>query len=230
MMQASSPSGGGGTPERRPRGRPPGSKNKPKPPVIVTRDSPNAMRSHVFEIAGGSDVAETLALYARRRGRGICVLGGSGAVSDVGLRGPGETPAGSMVATLRGRFEIISLTGAVLPQPAPPGAGGLAVFLAGGQGQVVGGSVVGPLVAAGKVVLTAASFANAVYERLPLPEADDEATAPPVMLASQSSLTTGGGEGTALYNLGAASWSHHLPAADGYGWGGGGDGGVSSSF
>ncbi|KAL9364263.1 hypothetical protein Peur_042136 [Populus x canadensis] len=156
---------------RRPRGRPPGSKNKPKPPIFVTRDSPNALRSHVMEIAGGADVAESVAQFARRRQRGVCVLSGSGSVANVTLRQPAAPGA---VVALHGRFEILSLTGAFLPGPAPPGSTGLTVYLAGGQGQVVGGSVVGSLVAAGPVMVIAATFANATYERLPL-EDDDEA-------------------------------------------------------
>ncbi|GER32017.1 AT hook motif DNA-binding family protein [Striga asiatica] len=185
----------GGTPSgsRRPRGRPPGSKNKPKPPVVVTRDSPNALRSHVLEVAHGRDVADAVAAYARRRGRGVCVLSGGGTVADVTLR----QPAGSAV-TLHGRFEILSLTGTVLPPPAPPGAGGLSIFLSGGQGQVVGGGVVGPLMASGPVFLMAASFANAVFERLPLEEEEEAAAAtqPPQPSASQSSgVTAGGGRG-----------------------------------
>ncbi|KAG8062244.1 hypothetical protein GUJ93_ZPchr0003g18681 [Zizania palustris] len=79
---------------RRPRGRPLGSKNKPKPPIIVTRDSPS----------------------------------------------------------------------------------GLTVFISGGQDQVVGDSVAGQLVAVGPVLLMAASFANVVYERLPL-EGEEEVAA-----------------------------------------------------
>ncbi|XP_008799138.2 LOW QUALITY PROTEIN: AT-hook motif nuclear-localized protein 25-like [Phoenix dactylifera] len=234
--------GGGGTvgPVRRPRGRPPGSKNKPKPPIIVTRDNPNALRSHVLEVSGGADVVECVSEYARRRGRGVCVLSGGGAVANVVLRQPGASPPGSVVATLRGRFEILSLTGTVLPPPAPPGASGLTVFLAGGQGQVVGGSVVGPLVAAGPVVLMAASFANAVYERLPI-EGEEEAAPPPAVqgqqpAASQSSGVTGGGggegggsggggggggSGVSFYNLGANMGSYPFPG-DAYGWGGGG--------
>ncbi|KAA8548776.1 hypothetical protein F0562_000460 [Nyssa sinensis] len=156
---------------RRPRGRPPGSKNKPKPPIFVTRDSPNALRSHVMEVAGGSDVAESIAQFARRRQRGVCVISGSGLVANVTLRQPAAPGA---VVALHGRFEILSLTGAFLPGPAPPGSTGLTVYLAGGQGQVVGGSVVGPLVAAGPVMVIAATFSNATYERLPL-EDDDEA-------------------------------------------------------
>ncbi|KAM3326705.1 AT-hook motif nuclear-localized protein 20-like [Capsicum chacoense] len=154
---------------RRPRGRPPGSKNKPKPPIFVTRDSPNALRSHVMEVSGGSDVAESIAQFARRRQRGVCVLSGNGSVANVTLRQPSSPGA----VVLQGRFEILSLTGAFLPGPAPPGSTGLTVYLAGGQGQVVGGSVVGPLIAAGPVMIIAATFSNATYERLPLEEEED---------------------------------------------------------
>ncbi|KAE8794201.1 AT-hook motif nuclear-localized protein 23-like [Hordeum vulgare] len=79
--------------------------------------------------------------------------------------------AGSVV-TLHGRFEILSLSGAFLLSPCPPGATGLVVYLAGGQGQVVGGTVIGELVASGPVMVVAATFSNATYERLPL--ADEE--------------------------------------------------------
>lgn len=48
------------------------------------------------------------------------------------------------------------------------------MYLAGGQGQVVGGTVVGALVASGPVMVIAATFTNAAYERLPL---EDEAAA-----------------------------------------------------
>ncbi|KAJ1259969.1 hypothetical protein BS78_10G196200 [Paspalum vaginatum] len=165
-------------PLRRPRGRPLGSKNKPKPPVIITRDSPDALHSHVLEVAPGADVSACVAEYARRRGRGVCVLGASGAVGDVAVRGA--------AAPLRGRFELLSLTGTVLPPPAPPEASGLAVLLSAGQGQVVGGCVVGPLVAAGPVTIFAATFANAVYERLPLPEAPDVDVKPDLSTATSA--------------------------------------------
>ncbi|CAL9749150.1 unnamed protein product [Musa acuminata subsp. burmannicoides] len=158
---------------RRRRGRPPGSKNKPKPPIFVTRDSPSALRSHVMEVSGGADVADSIAQFARRRQRAVCVLSGSGTVVNVALRQPAAP--GAAVA-LRGRFEILSVTGTFLPGPgpSPPGSTGLTVYLAGGQGQVVGGSVVGPLIAAGPVMVMASTFANATYERLPLVEEEEE--------------------------------------------------------
>lgn len=183
---------------RRPRGRPPGSKNKPKPPIFVTRDSPNALKSHVMEIASGTDVAESVAQFARKRQRGVCVLSGSGTVANVTFRQPAAPGA---VVALHGRFEILSLTGAFLPGPAPPGSTGLTVYLAGGQGQVVGGSVVGPLMAAGPVMVIAATFANATYERLPLEDEDDGG-------GGQSQLP--GGAGNSPPAVGSSGGQHPL--------------------
>lgn len=185
---------------RRPRGRPPGSKNKPKPPIFVTRDSPNVLKSHVMEVAGNADIAESIALFARRRQRGVCVLSGSGSVTNVTLRQPA---APSAVVALHGRFEILSLTGTFLPGPAPPGSTGLTVYLAGGQGQIVGGSVVGSLVAAGPVMVIAATFANATYERLPL-EDDDE---------TGSAGRQGTAAGSSPPAIGSSGSGGHLPAS-----------------
>ncbi|KNA03018.1 hypothetical protein SOVF_213150 [Spinacia oleracea] len=178
LVNVSGGSGPGDIVGRRPRGRPPGSKNKPKPPVIITRESANTLRAHILEVASGCDIFDCVASYARRRQRGICVLSGTGTVTNVSLRQPGGGGAGaSAVVTLHGRFEILSLSGSFLPPPAPPGATSLTIFLAGGQGQVVGGNVVGELVAAGPVIVIAASFTNVAYERLPLEEEESAAAA-----------------------------------------------------
>ncbi|KAL3536933.1 hypothetical protein ACH5RR_000299 [Cinchona calisaya] len=173
---------------RRPRGRPAGSKNKPKPPIIITRDSANALRSHVMEIANGCDIQESVSNFATRRQRGVCILSGNGTVNNVTLRQPAAPGA---VVTLHGRFEILSLSGSFLPPPAPPAASGLTIYLAGGQGQVVGGSVVGPLLAAGPVVIMAASFGNAAYERLPLEDDENAVSAS----AGNGGLGSPGGAG-----------------------------------
>lgn len=178
---------GGGSSGRRPRGRPPGSKNKLKPPVIITRESANTLRAHILEVSSGSDVFDSVATYARRRQRGICVLSGSGTVTNVTLRQPAAAGA---VVTLHGRFEILSLAGSFLPPPAPPGATSLTIFLAGGQGQVVGGNVVGALVAAGPVIVIASSFSNVAYERLPLDEEE------PLQIQQGQNSSGGGGGGS----------------------------------
>ncbi|KAJ9135038.1 hypothetical protein P3X46_032262 [Hevea brasiliensis] len=180
LVAAAANSGPGDLVARRPRGRPPGSKNRPKPPVIITRESANTLRAHILEVGNGCDVFECVANYARRRQRGICILSGAGTVTNVSIRQPAAAGA---IVTLHGRFEILSLSGSFLPPPAPPGATSLTIFLAGGQGQVVGGSVVGELTAAGPVIVIAASFTNVAYERLPLEE--DE----------QLQMQSGGGSG-----------------------------------
>ncbi|XP_072955473.1 AT-hook motif nuclear-localized protein 23-like [Typha angustifolia] len=218
---------------RRPRGRPPGSKNKPKPPVIITRESANTLRAHILEVGGGCDVFDCVATYARRRQRGICVLSGSGTVTNVTLRQP--SAAGAVVA-LHGRFEILSLSGSFLPPPAPPGATSLTIFLAGGQGQVVGGNVVGALFAAGPVIVIAASFTNVAYERLPLEEeeAPPLQMLPPVPQGSGGEAGSGGGggegagnpfpdpssSGLPFFNLPSLNMANCQLPVDGHGWAG----------
>ncbi|KAM0948985.1 putative AT-hook motif nuclear-localized protein 15-29 [Dioscorea sansibarensis] len=206
------PGGGGGGDGssieivRRPRGRPPGSKNKPKPPVIITRDAdpPTSMRAHVIEISAGHDLVEAIADFSRRRDIGVCVLAGSGAVSNVTLRQPPPPtlqppPAGpSATVVFRGRFEILSLSATVFP-PATPAlaAPALSVSLAGPHGQIVGGIVAGPLMAAGTVVLVAAGFSNPTFHRLP-PASDEMPTA---AAAANSPETCG----MSIYNSHVAS-------------------------
>ncbi|KAH0938607.1 hypothetical protein HID58_006068 [Brassica napus] len=182
----SDPVTSGSTPGKRPRGRPPGSKNKPKPPVIVTRDSPNVLRSHVLEVSSGADIVESVNTYARRRGRGPVTIHGNNGGTGAGVGG---------VVTLHGKFDILSITGTVLPPPAPPGSGGLSIFLSGGQGQVIGGSVVAPLVASGPVILMAASFSNATFERLPLKDEEEEGGGGGPPPAPTASPPSGPGQG-----------------------------------
>lgn len=168
---------------KRPRGRPPGSKNKPKPPVIITREAePSAaMRPHVLEIPGGHDVVDSLARFARLRNVGICVLSGTGAVANVALRQPslpaptthGAVPPAGATIGFHGPLEILSISATFLPpamaalSPASAAAS-MSISLAGPQGQIVGGTVAGPLVAVGTVVVVAAAFSNPTFHRLPV--------------------------------------------------------------
>ena len=56
--------------------------------MIITRESANALRAHILEVATGCDVFEALTAYARRRQRGVCVLSAAGMVANVTLRQP----------------------------------------------------------------------------------------------------------------------------------------------
>lgn len=162
---------------KRPRGRPPGSKNKPKPPVVITREAEPAaaMRPHVLEIPNGHDIVDSLVRFSRRRNLGVCVLAGTGAVSNVTLNQQASLPTGGAGSiAFHGRFEILSISATFLP-PAmaallPPAAanGGMSISLAGPHGQIVGGTVAGPVVTAGTVIMVVAAFNNPTFHRLPV--------------------------------------------------------------
>ncbi|KAJ0246914.1 AT-hook motif nuclear-localized protein 15 [Hirschfeldia incana] len=225
-LPAVEPGSGSGSTGRRPRGRPPGSKNKPKSPVVVTKESPNSLQSHVLEIAAGADVAESLNAFARRRGRGVSVLSGSGTVTNVTLRQPA---ASGGVVSLRGQFEILSMCGAFLPTSgSPAAAAGLTIYLAGTQGQVVGGGVAGPLIASGPVIVIAATFCNATYERLPVEEEQQGEQQPQVEEAKKETDDNESGndgndgsmQGQQMYNMapGFVSNGHQMAQQDVF-WG-----------
>ncbi|KAF4359872.1 hypothetical protein CsatB_007652 [Cannabis sativa] len=176
---------------RRPRGRPPGSKNKPKTPVVVTRDTEPAMSPYILEVPGGNDIVEAIARFCRRKNMGLCVLTGSGTVANVTLRQPSTTPGATV--TFHGRFDILSITATFVAQTSPscPIPSGFTISLAGPQGQIVGGLVSGALIAAGTVYVVGASFNNPSYHRLP---ADDEVRNSTPSAEAQSPPRSGGGE------------------------------------
>jgi hypothetical protein len=97
---------------RRPRGRPPGSKNKPKPLVFITRDPEPAMSPYVLEVLGGNDIAEAISRFCHRKNMGICVLTGSGTVANVTLCQPSPTPGA--IVNFHGRFDILSISATFL--------------------------------------------------------------------------------------------------------------------
>ncbi|KAL0361751.1 UNVERIFIED_CONTAM: AT-hook motif nuclear-localized protein 17 [Sesamum radiatum] len=163
---------------RRRRGRPPGSRNKPKPPVFITRDSPQpTMNPYVLELPAGVDVVESTTHFCRKRNTGLCVLNGNGVVANVTLKQPSTTP-GTSVA-FHGSFDILSISATILPGDGglAPGNGQFSVSVAGPQGQVVGGVVVGPLLSAGTVYLIAATFNNPSFHRLQQVDYDQDTAA-----------------------------------------------------
>ncbi|TKY66431.1 AT-hook motif nuclear-localized protein 26 [Spatholobus suberectus] len=104
---------------RRPHERPSESKNKPKPPIIITHDSANVLKTHVIKVADSCDIIDSVSSFTRRRQRGVCIMSGTGTI----------TKTSGIVVTLHGRFEILSLTGSFMP---PRAASGLTIYLAGG--------------------------------------------------------------------------------------------------
>ncbi|CAI8586718.1 unnamed protein product [Vicia faba] len=69
------------------RGRPQGSKNRPKPTSIIKEES-NILEPILIEIPQGRDVVESLINLARSHQAGISVMSGSGFVYDVTIINP----------------------------------------------------------------------------------------------------------------------------------------------
>ncbi|ANM59122.1 AT-hook motif nuclear-localized protein 28 [Arabidopsis thaliana] len=188
----------------RPRGRPRGSKNKPKAPIFVTIDPP--MSPYILEVPSGNDVVEALNRFCRGKAIGFCVLSGSGSVADVTLRQPSPAAPGSTI-TFHGKFDLLSVSATFLPplpptSLSPPVSNFFTVSLAGPQGKVIGGFVAGPLVAAGTVYFVATSFKNPSYHRLPATEeeqrnsaeGEEEGQSPPVSGGGGESMYVGGSD------------------------------------
>ncbi|KAK9023469.1 hypothetical protein V6N11_003688 [Hibiscus sabdariffa] len=201
---------------RRPRGRPPGSKNKPKPPVVITHEPDPAMSPYILEIPGGNDIVEAVSRFSRRKNIGICVLTGSGAVTNVTLRQPSSATPGATI-TFHGRFDILSLSATFLSQTTCHVPNTISISLAGPQGQVVGGFVAGPLVAAGNVFIVAATFNNPSYHRLPGEEEVKNTVSSGGAGGQSPPLSGGGGDsshGGGADSCGVSMYNSHIGGSD----------------
>ncbi|XP_058746782.1 AT-hook motif nuclear-localized protein 15-like [Vicia villosa] len=132
-------------------GRPSGSKNKPKPPMIIMENSIADMENIILEIPIGNDVVETIIDFAKRHEARIVVVNGSGLVSDVTLLLPNSRiPA----FQLDGPFNVLSLAGAYLN----PDYAAFSLQLSGSRGQVFGGVIGGKINAASDIHISASLF------------------------------------------------------------------------
>ncbi|XP_024980710.1 AT-hook motif nuclear-localized protein 3-like [Cynara cardunculus var. scolymus] len=113
---------------------------------------------HVITVNVGEDVNMKIISFAQQGSRAICILTANGAISNVTLRQPNSC-GGTL--TYEGRFELLSLSGAFMPNEsggAKGRSGGMSVSLAGPDGRVLGGGLAGMLVAAGPVQVVVGSF------------------------------------------------------------------------
>lgn len=169
---------------KRPRGRPSGSKNKPKNHDLLEEEIDNTLNLIVVEIPAGNDIAERLINVAHSHNASITVLSGWGFVSDVTLlHSVSRVPA----APMAGPFNMISLSGTYInpnsglvhPQLIKnPSCSSFSIHLSGTLGQVYGGFVGGKVMAASQVMITATLFNQSVFHKLPSTsrsiEEDDE--------------------------------------------------------
>ncbi|KAK4365264.1 hypothetical protein RND71_016622 [Anisodus tanguticus] len=157
---------------------------------------------HIITVNTGEDVTMKVISFSQQGPRAICILSANGVVSSVTLRQP-DSSGGTL--TYEGRFEILSLTGSLMPSETGgmrSRSGGMSVSLASPDGRVVGGGIAGLLVAAGPVQIVIGSFlagdqheqitkknkSESVIAAIPLPEMEDpyHSSAKQTMPASSS--------------------------------------------
>ncbi|CAL0315847.1 unnamed protein product [Lupinus luteus] len=161
-------------PSKRPRGRPLGSKNKPKPPIVIRQESEDAMKPVVIEIPIGNDIIKVLTTFAQHHRVSISILSGSGSVSEITLR---HHVSRASVSPTHGTCRILSLTGSYVRGHLPSltssnvasfhPCSSFGIIVAGPQGQVFGGVIGGRVIAATSVVVVASVFMNPQFHRLP---------------------------------------------------------------
>ncbi|KAG4167807.1 hypothetical protein ERO13_A13G219000v2 [Gossypium hirsutum] len=161
-----------GATARKPRGRPVGSRNRPKPAAVTARDGGSAVvQPAVLEITAGADIIETIISFARRNRVGVSVVSATGSVMNVTLRHPlFNAPSFS----LHGSYGLLAMSGSFMAFSGAPSSSNrtpqstFGVTLAGTQGQLSGGLVWGRLMVATEATLVLNTFVNpALHRQLP---------------------------------------------------------------
>ncbi|KAG5010965.1 hypothetical protein AAZX31_07G214000 [Glycine max] len=161
-------------PTKKPRGRPPGSKNKPKTTSFpVGQPAEPSMKLVIVNVTPGSDIIESILDVARRGHVSLTILSASGTISKVTLH---NSIHGVAALTLRGPFTLLSLNGSYLhnnhytlhPGATPPPPLSFGISFSTSQGQVFGGAIGGRVIAGDDVSLTISTFKNPVmYKYVP---------------------------------------------------------------
>ncbi|KAJ0967180.1 hypothetical protein J5N97_024097 [Dioscorea zingiberensis] len=150
-----------GGPEKRGRGRPPGTGRKQLLASFgewIAGSAGMGFTPHIITIGVGEDIASKIMSFSQQGPRAVCILSATGAVSTVTLR-QSSTSGGAV--TYEGRFEILSLSGSYLmidDGGSRSRSGGLSISLASPDGRVIGGGVGGLLIAASSVQVVVGSF------------------------------------------------------------------------
>ncbi|PPE00995.1 hypothetical protein GOBAR_DD01958 [Gossypium barbadense] len=161
-----------GATARKPRGRPVGSRNRPKPAAVTARDGGSSVvQPAVLEITAGADIIETIISFARRNRVGVSVVSATGSVMNVTLRHPlFNAPSFS----LHGSYGLLAMSGSFMAFNGAPSSSNrtpqstFGVTLAGTQGQLSGGLVWGRLMVATEATVVLNTFVNpALHRQLP---------------------------------------------------------------
>ncbi|QCD79344.1 AT-hook motif nuclear-localized protein 19-like [Vigna unguiculata] len=151
---------------RRPRGRPVGSRNKPKPSSLrVPETTDSTMNVFTFNVAPNGDIMESILEIVHRDQVSVTVMNVSGMINNVTMEASNE---GSPPIMLYGPFNFLSLTGSYLydnhyilhPGATPPPPPSFGIHLSTAQGQVFSGIIGGRVIAGENVMITVSTFRN----------------------------------------------------------------------
>lgn len=143
---------------------PPVKKNKGRPPnsgkkqMDALGSSGFAFTPHVLLVEAGEDITSKVNAFSMEGPRNVCIISANGSICNVTLLQPALS---DRAVTYEGRFQILSLTGAFSPPESDGSLSGsttIFVSLAGSDGQVLGGGVMGKLIAATQVQVFIGSF------------------------------------------------------------------------
>ncbi|KAK4397361.1 AT-hook motif nuclear-localized protein 1 [Sesamum angolense] len=130
---------------------------------------------HVITVNSGEDISTKIMEFSLQGPRTVCVISGSGTVSNVTIRHPSSS-GGTLtyeqgpvhcglfrpLVNRVGLFEILSFSGSFTPVEMPDSkfgrSGMMAISLSGADGRVVGGLIAGLTIAASPVKVVVASF------------------------------------------------------------------------
>ncbi|XP_058766819.1 AT-hook motif nuclear-localized protein 17-like [Vicia villosa] len=142
-------------------GRPLGSKNKPKPHIVIEEDTQNFTELVGLEIPIGEDIVEHIIKYAQQRHANIRVLRGFGLISNVTILDPVTRDP---LLPIEGPIHMTSLFGTYInpncqcspPQfIAHPPCSSFTVYFSSPNAYVFGGVVVGKITAASVIFINA---------------------------------------------------------------------------
>ncbi|KAK7309114.1 hypothetical protein RJT34_05596 [Clitoria ternatea] len=153
-------------PSKKSRGRPLGSGKKQMDPLGTggTSFTPHVIFVDIGEVtliaynASKCDIIAKVMAFCQQAPRTVCILSANGAIRNATFQ---QAAISGGTVTYEGQFEIISLSGSILPFESNSGCirmGSLSVSLAGSDGRVMGGAIAGVLTAASQVQVIAGSF------------------------------------------------------------------------
>ncbi|MED6109948.1 hypothetical protein PIB30_038371 [Stylosanthes scabra] len=153
---------------KKPRGRPHGSKNKPKLPIFIRKVNEHGMHPILIQIAPGVDVIGALINFALRRHIRILILSACGSISEAAIHNTLPLNTNAIGLSMRGPFNMMSLSGIYYDSHVQPACSSFSILLGGTHGQVFGGIVARKVMVAGTIKVMAASFKRTEFYVLQL--------------------------------------------------------------